>query len=399
MASDFCYAGRDAEGRLLKGTIIAADKAEAAVLLRRRKIWATDIRPASASGRSFWRKGVSARDLGRFCGQLAALVQAGVALGNAVNILGRQTSNAEFRRTMETVGARLGEGVGLADAFRSCPHVFSPLFCSMAAAGEMSGQLGPVMERLGAYYARRHSFRSKVVAAVTYPTLILMAAVLVFAVLLVYILPSFHSMLMTLNVPLPASTTVVFAVSRFVQAYFPVLVAVPLLAVFFGWRAWRGEARGRVELLISRLPVIGPLYLAAVMAGMCRTLGGLATSGVPILKALDVVTGMAGHGALAPILDRARLQVAEGVPLADIFRREALIPGIVPEVLAIGEETGELGFLLDRLADYFDQEADSRITTITTLLEPLLILVIGVVVGLILLSVLLPMFDAVWSIQ
>ncbi len=399
MASDFHYAGRDAQGRLLKGTITAADTAEAAALLRSRKLWVTDIRPASSSEAFFRRTGVSVRDLGWFCRQLAALVQAGLSPGSAVGILGRQSSNPELRRALQSVTARLGEGAGLADAFRAHPRVFSALFCSMAEAGELSGRLVPVMERLGMHYERQHSFRSKVVAALTYPTLILAVSLVVFVVLLVYILPSFHGMLTALNAPLPTSTMIVFSVSLFLQNCFPLLMTILVLVAFYGWLALRGEARQRMDHMILRLPVIGKLYLSGMMAGMCRTLGGLTNGGVPILKSLDVVKEMAGYGALAPVLSRVRTRVAEGVTLAQALRQETLIPGIIPEVVAIGEETGELGSLLDRLADYFDQDADARIAGITTLLEPLLILGIGVVVGLILLSVLLPMFDIVWSIQ
>lgn len=399
MASDFHYAGRDARGRLLTGTVTAADPAEAAALLRRRKLWATEIRPAFSPSGFFRFQQVSPRDLAWFCRQLAALVQAGVAPGKAVGILGRQTANALLGRTLGAVSSRLGEGSGLAEAFRAYPEVFSALFYRMVQAGELSGQLIPVMERLGAYYERQHSFRSRVVAALTYPTLILAAAVAVFIILLVYILPSFRGMLMTLDVPLPTATQIIFTVSDFLHKYLVLFILPPAVAVIAVFRAYRGKARARVDRLVLRVPVMGKLYQAAMMAGMCRTLGGLAAAGVPILKSLDVVAGMAGHGVLASVVGRVRVQVAEGVPLAEAFRREGLIPGIVAEVLAIGEETGALGPLLDRLADYFDQEADTRIRTITTLLEPLLILGIGILVGLILLSVLLPMFDVVWSIQ
>lgn len=399
MPSDFRYAGRDARGRLLKGTITAADTAEAASILRGRNLWVTDLRPASSLVVFSRRTGVSARDLGWFCRQLAALVQAGLAPGNAVALLGRQISNPKLRRALESVSALLGEGTGLADAFRAHPEVFSALFCSMAEAGELSGRLAPVMERLGAYYERQHSFRSRVVAALTYPTLILAVAAAVFVILLVYILPSFHGMLLTLNVPMPVSASIVFSVSLFLQDHLTLLMAAPVLCAVLGWRAFRGKARGSVDRLILRVPVIGRLYLSGMMSGMCRTLGGLSAGGVPILKALKVVEQMSGHSALAPVLRQARIRVAEGVPLAEVFRHERLIPGIIPEMLAVGEQTGELGSLLDRAADYYDQEAHTQITRITTILEPLLILGIGILVGLILLSVLLPMFDVVWSIQ
>ncbi len=400
MASVFQYFGRDLYGRPTRGIVTASDQHEAVALLLGRQVWVTAIGPKRTVVLGLSRRTVSARDLATFCHQMSALLRAGVSPAGAIRLLAKEGSRPDLRKTLQAVGLQLDDGVSLSRAFGCHPRAFSGQFCSMVEAGELTGQLDMALDRLGAYYERESTFNSRVLGALTYPLLILTVAAVVLVVLFVFILPTFHSMLTTLNISFPPSTAAVFAVSFFIQKHALLLTAVFLIVVVAVWLGYctGGPVRTGLDRLFFRIPVVGSLVLYSAVSRMCYTLGGLIVSGVPILTALEIVERMVGNQALASILVRARVDISEGKPLATAFRQERLIPGIVSEMLAVGEATGALDSLLDRVAGYFDQEADARVARITTVLQPVLLVGVSGLVAVILFAVLLPMFDTIWSI-
>ncbi|MDP3045057.1 MAG: type II secretion system F family protein [Eubacteriales bacterium] len=399
MACVYRYSGRDWHGGPVRGTVTAGNKSEAVELLVRRQIWVIDIGPRRTLKTRF-RNRTSALELATFCHQMSALVQAGVSPRGAIRVLAREGTRPDLRRTLQEVLVQLDEGVSLSVAFASHPRVFSGPFSSIVEAGEFTGQLVTALNRLAGHYERDAEINSRVLQALAYPTLVSFVAAAVLIALFTFVLPTFHNMFSTLNADVPASTAAVFAVSLFVQQHTVLLIGIMttiLTAVTIAY--WNHKpSRLILDRLFLRIPVIGSLALHSAVSRICDTLSGLIASGVPIISALEIVERLTGNQALTPVLVRARSEVSEGRPLANAFKTERLIPGIVSEMLAVGEATGALDSLLGRVACYANQEADRQVARITTILQPTLLVGVSGVVALILFAVLIPMFDMIWSI-
>jgi type IV pilus assembly protein PilC len=383
----------------------AENEAAAAQELRQRQFLPVEIRPLPAARlptrrpRLFLRRPKSG-DLAFFCRQFATLVGAGVPVVPGLRALAEQTANRALKAALRGVVARVEAGSALAEALEAFPEAFPPLMVRMAAAGEVGGVLDEVLERLAVHYEREHEFYQKLRSAITYPAFVLLAALGVVIFLFFYVLPTFGRMLAGLNVSLPLPTLIVLGVGEAGRRYWYLFVLVPVLAAA-AIRQYRQTARGREwwDRLLLRLPVLGGLYRQVTISRFSRTLGTLLRGGVPLLQALEVVRGVMGNVVLEQGVVQVQESIRRGQGMAEPLGRTGLFPPMVTQMIAVGEESGALDALLERVSLFYDREVDAAVSRLASLVEPILILFLGGVVGVVVVAVLLPMLTIVQSVR
>jgi type IV pilus assembly protein PilC len=402
MALVYVYRARDRQGRVITGVLEADGEAAALASLRSRDYFVVELRAKTAGqvGLTAWTKKVSARELALFCRQLAALVDAGVPLLQGLRILADQAVNKRLKTTLAAVAADVEQGTSLTEAFRRWPAVFPPVFTSLIEAGELGGQLDTVLVRLSVHFEKEHAIREKVKSALTYPVIVLIIAVLAVAVLVTFVLPTFVGILEQLGVPLPLLTQVIITISLFANQYW-YLVFGGLAAVAVGFRYLLTTPLGREygDRALLRLPIFGELVRKIIVARFCRTFSGLTRSGVPILQALEVVQKTVGNVVVARALEKTAAEVGEGGAIAGPLEASRVFPPMVTQMIAVGEETGALDTLLEKVATFYEQEVEEVTARLSSLLEPAMIVGMGAVVGVIIMSILLPMFEVIGGIQ
>lgn len=396
----YAYRARDATGRVVSGRIEAAGIKEAARMLQNQQLHPVRIGAVQAQVKLLprlvsFRRGVSLRELALFCRQLSTLVSAGVPLVGAMRILELQVEGRVLKEVVRGVTARLEQGHALAESFGAYPWVFPEIFISMVQAGEVGGVLDEVLESLAGHFEREHEVREKVKSALTYPTMVLGFAVVILTFVLIFVLPPIINTIQNLGVPLPLPTRVVMGVSHLVGHYWYLLPLFPLAAVF-GFQRLRVSPRGREvwDRLILRMPIFGPVLKKIIIARFARTLGTLLRGGVPIIQALEVVKKTVGNRVVAAGIAGAQESVREGQGLAGPLEESGIFPPLVIRMVAVGEETGSLDALLNRIGAFYDQEVNITVGRLSSALEPVLIVFLGGIVGFIVLSVLLPMFTS-----
>jgi type IV pilus assembly protein PilC len=404
---EFTYRARDAEGRLTQGTITAANEAAAVELLRAQGLVVTGF--VGADRNEVGRGGQSAapptgartlrvQSLARLSRHLSVMMQAGVGLSAALRTLASQAETRSERRVLEVAKARVDSGNPLAGALRET-GAFPPLFIHMVEAGEVTGRLDEVLARLADYFEKDHDLRQKVKGALTYPAVVTAFAVLVVAVLITFVIPRFVDMLAQAGVPLPGVTRVVFGIGRFAQARWYAVLGVPAVMAA-GAAYWLRTDRGRYwwDSTVLRLPVIGRFTEKVIVVRFAQTFASLLAAGVPILQSLEIVEKVVGNSRIAMGLRQARAGVREGAGVALPLAQAEIFPPVVTQMMTIGEEGGALDTLLTRLAGFYEQEVDRGIKSLTSLIEPAVIVFLGVCVALVAASVILPMFRMVEAV-
>ncbi|WP_253256472.1 type II secretion system F family protein [Moorella sp. E306M] len=401
---NFAYRGRDARGNAVSGNIEAESQELAIRELRRQGIFITYCRPAvvtpARDWRSLFRRLVSRRDLALFSRQLATMLGAGLPIVTALHILQRQAENPSLRESIGMLLQDLESGEAFYRALERQPRVFPPIFIHTVEAGELGGALDETLERLAGHLEREHEVEEKVKSALTYPAIVSMVALLVVIFLLTYVLPSFQVMLNSLQVPLPWPTRLVLGLSEGLRRLWPFLVFF-LAGAAFGFYRWQQRPAGRyqVDRLFLRLPIFGPLHHKAVLSRFSRTLGTLLHSGVPVLLALEIVRRTVGNAVVAGAVERAAESVRDGQSLATPLEASGVFPPMVVEMITVGEETGALDAMLERVATLYEQEVEAVVARLASLIEPVLIVGLGGIVGLIVISVFLPYFQMLGGIR
>ncbi len=399
------YRARDSAGNLVRGMLEAESEAAAVALLRRQNYFIVDVAPAPAGTRTvdfsaLLGQRVGSGSLAVLCRQLATLVEAGIPLLSALTVLAEQTEDRRLRRAVAGVVQHLEAGRSLAEALRFFPRIFPPVMTNMVEAGEVGGVLDRVLERLALHFEREHEMRGKIKSAVTYPAIVVLIAVAVLVVLVTFVLPTFMTMLRELTVPLPLPTRFVMGMSVGFRRYW---YCVPLLALALagGLRAVVSSPRGKEwwDRLLLRLPVFGSLFRKIIIARFCRTLGTLFRGGVPILRALDVVKNVTGNTLVMRAVEEAAESIREGAGLAGPFARSGVFPPMVTRMVAVGEETGALDAMLERVAVFYEREVETAVARLASLLEPFLIVGLGGFIGFIVISILLPYFQMLGSLR
>ncbi|MGI9860044.1 type II secretion system F family protein [Moorella naiadis] len=396
----FTYRGRDTRGEVVQGAVEAASQEMAIRELRGRGIFITTCRPAGAARGEGWnwrqllRRRVSRRDLALFCRQLATMLGAGLPIVSALQILQKQTENSTLRESTAALLGELEAGEALYRALEHQPRVFPPIFVYTVEAGELGGALDETLEHLAEHLEREHEVEEKVKSALTYPVVVSLVAVGAVMFLLTYVLPTFQNMLASMQVPLPWPTRLVLGMSSAMRRAWPVLLVILVVATYGFWR-WQQKPNGRYQLdrLLLRLPVFGPLMQKTVLSRFSRTLGTLIHSGVPVLSALAVVRRTAGNAVVAGAVARAEESVRDGQSLAAPLEASGVFPPMVVEMVAVGEETGALDALLAKISNFYDREVGETVTRLSSMIEPLLILTLGGIIGLVVISVLMPVFS------
>jgi len=395
------YRALNGTGRPVKG-IVDADSSKAARLkLRRSGIYPIELREeAGARGdrrdiellRAFRR--IKLTETAIMVRQLSTLLSAGLPLVESLSAIIEQVSNQSLKRIITQVRERVNEGSSLADAFAQHPRVFSPLFVNMTRAGERSGALEIVLERLADFTEKQVAFRQKIWAAMVYPILMTLIGVGVLGFLMGYVIPTVTQIFADLKQTLPLPTLILISVSDSLRRFWWAgLVAVTLIGV--GLNRYSRTEAGRVLLdrLKLKVPIFGPLGLKVAIARFSRTLAILLKSGVPVLTSLDIVKAVVNNRVLQQAIEEARHNIREGQDIAPPLRRSRLFPPLATHMIAIGEKSGKLEDMLLRVSETFETEVEATLQGLTSLIEPLMILLMGAVVGFIALSILLPIFQ------
>lgn len=337
---------------------------------------------------------VKEKDLVVFVRQFATMIDAGLPIMQCLEILREQQSNQTLKRIIKQIRRDVEEGATFSDAIRKHPKVFDNLFVNLVAAGELSGILDIIMNRLAVYIEKMASLKKKIKGAMTYPAIVVGVAVVVIAVILVYVIPVFAGLFRDAGVSLPPLTLFVMNVSGFAQSYFHWGILGFILLVIAIRRA-RRTSRGRewTDQLLLRLPVFGLLIRKVAIARFTRTLGTMLESGVPILDSLEIVSSATGNKVIENAIRKARIAIAEGHPVAEPLSETKVFPPMVTQMIAVGEATGALDNMLGKIADFYDEEVDTAVDSLTALLEPMLIVFLGVTVGGLLIAMYLPIFQ------
>ena len=345
--------------------------------------------------------GVSSKDLQIFTRQLATMIDAGLPLVQCLDILSNQSPNKVFARMLGQVKATVEQGATFSEALRKHPRVFDDLYVNLVAAGEVGGILDTILNRLATYIEKSVKLKGQIKSAMFYPVGILCVAIAVIAVMLVKVIPTFENMYKEMgHAVLPAPTRVVMSISHgFVNRWY--LFVGGLFGIIFGTIAMRRTPRGKeiFDRVLLRTPVIGPTLRKIVVARFTRTLGTLLSSGVPILDALDICSRTAGNAVVMKGIARARDKIAEGHDMAGPLADSRVFPSMVVQMIGVGEQTGAMDTMLQKIADFYEEEVDSAVSAMTSLIEPIMMAFLGVVVGGLIIAMYLPIFNLAGNIN
>jgi len=397
----FAYSGRTRAGQAVAGER-AADTMDAAVAaLRREQIRVTRITPAKKAdagprpARKIGRR-VPAKNLAVFTRQFSVMIDAGLPLVQCLDILGNQEENTHFAAVILQTRSDVESGASLADAMRKHPKAFDPLFTNMIAAGEAGGILDTILKRLATYIEKAVKLSGQVKSAMIYPIAVALIAAAVVGVILWKVIPTFAALFAGLGASLPLPTRIVIAMSENLIRFFPFLL-VALAAALYAFRQYYATRGGRrlVDALLLKAPVLGSILRKIAVARFCRTLSTLIGSGVPILDGLDITARTAGNSIVEDAVLTTRRSIEHGETIAAPLRDTQVFPAMVAQMIGVGEATGALDTMLAKIADFYEEEVDTAVAGLLTLLEPIMIAVLGVVVGGIVIAMYLPIFDLI----
>jgi type IV pilus assembly protein PilC len=392
----YVWEGKTRSGGNLTGELEAPNEAFVLAQLRRQQIVPVKVKP-KAKELGFKLPGlrgkISQKELAIFTRQFATMIDAGLPLVQCLDILGMQQENQAFKTVILKVKEDVESGSTFADALSKHPKVFDELFVNLVAAGEVGGILDTILSRLAAHIEKAMRLAKKIKGAMVYPSTIVAVAVIVTVVLLVYVIPIFGKMFEDFGEALPAPTQFVLGLSAFTRKYF-LLVIVAVACMVAGLRWYRGTENGRrnIDALLLRLPIVGSLLQRIAVARFSRTLGTMVSSGVPILEGMDIVAKSAGNKVIEEAIVKARMSISEGKTIADPLADAKVFPVMVTQMVAVGEATGALDTMLNKIADFYDEEVDSAVEALTALLEPMLMIFLGVVIGGLVIAMYLPIF-------
>jgi type IV pilus assembly protein PilC len=389
----FSYVATDYTGQRIKGQIEARDRASVIASLRKDRLVIISIKEARES--IFFRKGgrVKLEDLIVFTRQLAALVKAGVSLVKSLNILSAQVENRTLKEIISAVLAKIESGSSLSEALAGYPKVFSGLYINMIRAGEMSGALDTILERLALYLEGIGKLNNKVRSAFVYPIIIIVVAVSITAVIFIKVIPGFKSIFDSLNVELPLITKIVLRISDLSQKYF-LLFLLLAIAPFVALKSLSYKPRFRLaqDKLKLRLPILGNVIRKVIVARFSRTLSTLLKSGVSILAALQIGSTTSGNMVIEATLNKVIDRVSKGEKIGESLAENKVFAPLVVNLVAVGEETGDIGSMLDKIATFYEDEVDTAVSAMVSMIEPVIIIFLGVLIGGIVISMFLPIF-------
>ncbi len=406
MSNTFKFQAKDASGKTVSGTVSAASQSDVVADLRRRSLTPIEIKKSGAGGGMFSARGKAERkpkaakkssvkkgELEVFTRQLSTMLSAGIPMLEALEILADQAESPGFAFCLNAVVDDIRNGSDLSKSMEPHTKVFSDIYVSMIRAGEVSGQIDVILSRLADYLEAAEHLRREIKSAMTYPVVSLCLVIGIAGFLMIGIVPSFQPVFESLEVELPGLTVMIMDVAFFMRDYWYVLIA-GIVGIVFMIAGWKKTEKGAYawDSIMLRAPVFGPLFKKVALSRFARTFSTLVKSGVPILGAMEIVSETAGNRVISSLVDEARESVKAGESLSEPFMKSTVFPAMVTKMMGIGERSGALDALLEKISEFYDQQVEAEVKGLTSLIEPIMIAVMGFVVGGIVLAVFLPIF-------
>jgi type IV pilus assembly protein PilC len=396
----FAYVGRTRSGAVKKGELSAKTRDEAVDQLRKQSVVVTSLEEKKGGGFNLSKislgSGLTDKDLVVFTRQFGTMINAGLPLVQCLEILSTQSENKVLRETIGEVKTQVEAGSTFSDALRRHPKVFDDLYVNLVHAGEVGGLLDTILTRLAKYIEKAMKLKGQIKSAMVYPAAIMGVAVVVISVLMIWVIPIFAKMFIELSggkVALPGPTQLVIDISNAFTSYWYVIFG-SLVAIIFGIKKYYATVQGRkaIDKLLLKTPVFGDLIRKASVAKFTRTLGTLLASGVPLLDGMTICAKTAGNKVIEETLINARTSISGGKTIADPLAASGVFPKMVTHMIAVGESTGALDAMLGKIADFYEDEVDQAVASLTSLLEPIMMVFLGVVIGFIVIAMYLPIF-------
>lgn len=396
----FEYKGKSAAGAAVQGQIKAKDKAEVERMLRSHRILASSVSRKPSDLNIKIGTGVKKIHISRFTRQFATMIGAGLPMVQCLDILSQQMESPEFRKIIGEIKESVQSGTTLSEALRKHKKIFDDLYVNMVEAGEVGGALDTILVRLAAYREKADALNRKVKGALVYPIVVSIVAIGATLGMLKYIVPTFAKMFSDLGAQLPTPTQIVLSISDWINANFTyIIVGIIALVVIYKVTGRTNNGRLQIDRAKLRIPLIGDLIRKSSVSRFSRTLGTLLSSGVSILDALDTTSKTAGNRVVHDAIKKASLSIAEGDTITGPLRESGVFPPMVVQMISVGEKTGGLDEMLNKIADFYDEEVDAAVAALTSMIEPVVIVVMGAVIGGILIAMYLPMFDIIGQIS
>ncbi len=384
------WEGRDKNGKIVRGEIRAGGEAQVNASLRRQGILLTKVKKRRTSGGS----SVKPKDIALFTRQLATMMKAGVPLLQAFDIVGRGATNPRLTKLVNDIRSDVETGTSLSAAFRKHPMHFDALYCNLVEAGEAAGILEALLDRLAIYQEKTIALKNKIKAALMYPIAVLVVAFVVLVVIMIKVIPAFKEVFSSFGADLPGPTLLVIAMSEFFVAWWVVIFGVMIGGSYMFMQSWKRSVKMQMVMdrLLLRIPIFGTLINKSVIARWTRTLSTMFAAGVPLVEALDSVGGAAGNAVYAEATQKIQRDVSTGSALTTAMQTTGVFPNMVIQMTSIGEESGSLDNMLGKAAEFYEEEVDDMVKGLSSLMEPIIIVVLGTLIGGIVVAMYLPIF-------
>jgi type IV pilus assembly protein PilC len=386
----FEWEGKDRNGKVVRGEMRAGGEAVVNASLRRQGILVNKVRKRRSSGG----RSIKQKDIAIFTRQLATMMKAGVPLLQSFDIVARGSTNPRLTKLLNDIRTDVETGTSLSSAFRKHPLHFDALYCNLVEAGEAGGILEALLDRLAIYQEKTLAIKSKIKAALMYPTAVMIVAFVVLTVIMLFVIPAFKDVFKSFGGELPAPTLAVIAMSEFFTKWWWLIFAVLFGGLYFFFQSWKRSEKMQMAMdrLLLRAPVFGDLIEKSVIARWTRTLSTMFAAGVPLVEALDSVGGASGNAVYAQATEQIQKDVSTGTALTTAMTSTGIFPNMVLQMTAIGEESGSLDHMLAKAAEFYEEEVDEMVKGLSSLMEPFIIVILGVLIGGIVVAMYLPIF-------
>jgi type IV pilus assembly protein PilC len=386
----FEWEGKDRNGKAVRGEMRAGGEAMVSASLRRQGVLVTKVKKRRTSGG----RSIKPKDIAIFTRQLATMMRAGVPLLQSFDIVGRGSTNPRLTKLLNEIRMDVETGTSLSAALRKHPLYFDALYCNLVEAGEAGGILETLLERLATYKEKTEAIKAKIKSALIYPVAVLVVAFVVVAIIMIFVIPAFKEIFTSFGADLPAPTLVVMAMSDFFVSYWYIIFGVLIGGTYFFLESWKRSEKMQktMDRLLLKVPVFGQLVYKSAVARWTRTLATMFAAGVPLVEALDSVGGASGNAVFAEATEKIQKDVSTGTSLTASMQSTGIFPVMVLQMCAIGEESGSLDHMLNKAAEFFEEEVDEAVKGLSSLMEPVIIVVLGTIIGGIVVSMYLPIF-------
>ncbi|WAM37050.1 type II secretion system F family protein [Caldicellulosiruptor acetigenus] len=400
--AEYVYSAMDVSGRRINGTVIAEDEKAAIEMLKARNVFVIEIKEKGALQKEIklpFGQRATVKDLSVFCRQFATMLSAGISILSCLDVLRQQYRGRPFGRVIDDLYEKVERGTLLSSAMREHPRFFPPILVNMVEAGEVAGSIDKSMDKMATHFEKELKLRQKIVNALMYPAIVISVAVIVLIILLTYVIPTFVGLFEELNVELPATTRFVINSSKFMQQN-GIYLLFAIVALVFGYKVFKSTPTGGIIVgkIKIRIPVIGKLVLGQVTSRFTRTLATLLNAGVSLITALDTTKNILSNAFIEREFEKVIERVKGGEGLSYPIEEMGIFPKLMNIMLKTGEETGQLEYMLEKAADYYENEVENQVTRLTSLFEPVMIVLLALMVGFLLASIIMPMFKLYGSI-